>query len=171
MVLTLWLSMIAAEGLAPRPTRSRSANEEAAVRHTRERPDRLLDTGGIIADLNWDEFDRKCRRCRPGKSPEVIVSFEFWIGNECDASEVRRDILKHREPFAQNAALVLHHPGEIAPGPCQLVTKPEPIKSETPTNTIEIVRVSCFSAAAAGVNSERNTSGWSAASSFASAGY
>ena len=93
--------------------------EEAAVGYSRERYDRSLDIGGIIADLTWDEFDCKGRRCCPGKSPEVIVPFEFWIGDECDAGEVRRDILKHLEPLAQNAALVLHHPGEIAPGPGQ----------------------------------------------------
>jgi len=40
--------------------------EEAAVGNPCERFDSSLDIGDIVADLAWDEFDRKCGRCRLG---------------------------------------------------------------------------------------------------------
>jgi hypothetical protein len=53
----------------------------------------------------------------------------------------------------------------------KLTTRPEPTGSETLINTIGIERVCCFSAMAAGVDSESITSRWSAANSFANNGY
>ena len=62
-------------------------------------------------------------------------------------------------------------PVRSPPGRAKLATRPEATGSETPINTIGIERVCCFSATAAGVDSESITSGWSAANSFANNGY
>src|SRR5262249_27383166 len=61
--------------------------QETTIRHLCERFDRVLDIGGIVADLVWDEFNRKRSRSRLCGSPEVLIPSEFWIGDKCDTSE------------------------------------------------------------------------------------
>ena len=57
----------------------------------------------------------------------------------------------------------------LPPGRAILAMKPEPIGSETLTNTIGIARLSRCKAAAIGVECARIASGFSATNSFASA--
>ena len=66
-------------------------------------------------------------------------------------------------------ASYISRPVRLPPGRARLAMKPEPIGSETLTNTIGIARLSRCSAAATGVVCARITSGCSATSSFASA--
>ena len=53
-------------------------------------------------------------RRRLGKSQELVVPLELWVGDQSRAREARDDLLEHREPLPHNATLVLHHAGEIA---------------------------------------------------------
>jgi hypothetical protein len=52
--------------------------------------------------------------------------FEFWIGDERDAGEMRRDLLEHREPLPQMPLSYCIVPVSPPPGRAKLVTKPEP---------------------------------------------
>ena len=71
-------------------------NRQATVRHLCKQFDRVLNVGGIVANLTWDEFNRNRLRRRLGRSPEVFIPSEFWIGDESDAGEARCDLLEHR---------------------------------------------------------------------------
>src|ERR1700681_4638514 len=82
-------------------------DEEAAVGHSRERFNRALNVGVVVADRTWDEFNRERWRRRRGKSQEVVIPSELWIGDESHARKARCDLLKHREPLPHNATLVL----------------------------------------------------------------
>jgi len=68
-------------------------------------------------------------------------------------------------PTIDGAKLV--KPVVLPPGRAMLATKWLPTGSDTPTNTIGMVRVSCSSAAVAGVELPTSTSGCKATSSLA----
>ena len=68
-------------------------------------------------------------------------------------------------PVSDGSKLV--NPVALPPGRAMLATKPLPIGSDTPTNTVGIVRVSRRSAAVAGVELPTRRSGLDATSSLA----
>src|ERR1700730_4459834 len=53
-------------------------DEEAAVGHSRERFNRALNVGVVVADRTWDEFNRERWRRRRGKSQEVVIPSALW---------------------------------------------------------------------------------------------
>ena len=54
-------------------------HEKTAVKYPRERFNRALNVGSVVADRSWDELNRERWRGR------LVIPSELWIGDESHA--------------------------------------------------------------------------------------
>src|SRR6476469_7005761 len=96
-----------------------------------------------------------------GRSCLSVGSKFIHLGIEenSHARKLRCHLLQHGKPFAGNSLLVERVPVRFPPGRAKLATRPPPIGSITPTNTIGIARVFLCNAAATTEDGATITSG------------
>src|SRR5437764_11895526 len=134
---------------------------------TREGTDSALDLAGI-AQSNRAQLDTERRR--HGLQSAQLSGARGYrrISKDCNALEVRRDLLQQLEHFPLMPYSKLVNPVALPPGRARLSTKPAPTGSDTSTNTIGTVRVDSCRAATGGLPVASRTSGASATNSAAS---
>src|SRR5262245_58829724 len=137
--------------------------DQAGVRHARERLDGPFDIGGMLDraghNLNRERGSQRLARA------QVIIELAKRR-TRATGGAISLSIDSHLPVIL---ASIDKRPVRLRPGRARLATQPERIGSPTPTNTIGIAELSRCSAATFNTDWARTTSGCSHTSSFANA--
>src|SRR5262245_9183616 len=88
-------------------------HNQSPVRRSRDYIDNPLDIGGAF-DRARHQFEREPRSSEGGRSQKIIIGTGLGVGDQGGARQVRRNLLEHRQPFADDALLVEQKAGKIS---------------------------------------------------------